>query len=161
MVCPVYCRFQGAYEVLPLLHVPLSFVRVVHALPCATRWHRIADFQKLSLKLIASGLLRGSSTDAPGPSDPMAKWLVFPGELSIEDFALDPPLVLMFSSFNPGAREVAKDLMDRLAGLDMMNAETSTLSSTSDQNSAQSGPLLLYLNNATFIGEVGSRLAQT
>uniref|UniRef100_A0A7S4BYN7 TIR domain-containing protein n=2 Tax=Chrysotila carterae TaxID=13221 RepID=A0A7S4BYN7_CHRCT len=134
------------------------------------RWHRIADFQKLSLKLIADGMLRGSSAYAHVPFDPLAKWLVFPGETSIEKLRLDPPLALQYSSFNPGARELAQELKARLAGLKLMNVRDTPIAHTPSgdlrrSNSGESvtsiGPLMLYLNNVTFLGEEGAQLAQT
>mmetsp|Transcript_29136 Transcript_29136/g.63837 ORF Transcript_29136/g.63837 Transcript_29136/m.63837 type:complete len:282 (-) Transcript_29136:400-1245(-) len=142
---------------------------------CESRWFRIADFQRLSLKLIADGLLRGNSAYAHEPFDPLAKWLVFPGELSIEKLTLGLSLALHFSSFNPGAREVAEELMARLTWLELIDVEKTTpaciarearnvpsqLRSANDAVSASTGPLLLYLNKVTFAGEDGVQLAQT
>eukprot|EP00965_Chrysotila_dentata_P216915 6189655-Pleurochrysis_carterae.AAC.1 len=129
------------------------------------RWHRIAEFQKLSLKLIADGLLRGSPKYASQSTDPLAKWLAFAAETSVSKLALNPPIKLQFSPFNPGAKEVAEELQARLAGLSLTEAVDSSASGLSDpaagDTSASVGPLLLYLNDVTFVGDQGARLATT
>ena len=70
-------------------------------------WHRISHYQNLTLKLIATEMLRH------GPKE---MCLVLPGEVNIAELALPRPLVLWCSAGNPGAAAMAHELKDALAG---------------------------------------------
>ena len=69
-------------------------------------WHRIFHFQNLSLKLIATEMLRqGPKNHSPSSGGNAAEELALnlPGEISVSEAALPRPLVLWCSAGNPGA----------------------------------------------------------
>uniref|UniRef100_A0A7S4F8J4 Uncharacterized protein n=1 Tax=Chrysotila carterae TaxID=13221 RepID=A0A7S4F8J4_CHRCT len=140
------------------------------------RWHRIGGYQRLSLKLIADGLLRASPAYASQKPDPLSSWLRFSGELALHEIVFRRSLTLHFSALNPGAKELCAELQTRLAGLHLKEIGEQPPSSTvgnvaqgsaasrnrmSAEASAAIGPLLLYLNKETFMGTRGARLATT
>ena len=69
-------------------------------------WHRIHEFQLLSLKMIAEAMLLKS----PEYSLLAELSVYIPGELKLESLSLKNPVVLHASSANPGALALAKEL---------------------------------------------------
>jgi len=140
----------------------------------AIQWHRIADFQKMSLKLIAEQLLLASPQYA---STCDALPLYFPGEISADALSFELPVCLRFSRHNSGAGTVAKELASRFRELSVaLLAEPSDASPcesgcSSESDAATAGTaltdsaalvrevFLLYLRRGTFAGEEGHELA--
>ena len=100
-------------------------------------WHRIAHYQYLTLKLIATEMLRhgpkyrdalhdsltgrssrdSTSANTNNDASPQEELsLVLPGEVNVGELALPRPLVLWCSAGNPGAAVIAQELEDALAG---------------------------------------------
>ena len=100
-------------------------------------WHRIAHYQNLTLKLIATEMLRhgpeyrdalhdsltgrssrdSTSANTNNDASPQEELsLVLPGEVNVGELALPRPLVLWCSAGNPGAAVIAQELEDALAG---------------------------------------------
>ena len=67
-------------------------------------WHRIEDFQHVSLKVIAEALL----LKTPKYAGEKALPLCIPGELRADGLAFPKPVVLWASTLNEGARELAE-----------------------------------------------------
>ena len=98
-------------------------------------WHRISHYQSLTLKLIATEMLRHgpkyrdalqdslarhssqeSTSSAINDASPQeALSLVLPGEVNVGELALPRPLVLWCSAANPGAAVIAQELAEALA----------------------------------------------
>ena len=83
-------------------------------------WHRVSHYQNLTLKLIATEMLRqgpkySSSVSITREEEPPLT-LVLPGEVSASELAMPQPLVLWCSEGNPGAQDFAKELAAALAG---------------------------------------------
>ena len=130
-------------------------------------WHRIQDFQWVSLKLLAEQLLLscpregnlGSFSHRHSRSFDIEKLsearnhidLFIPGELQRETMALSHPRPVLYASpHNPGAMAVAADLA---AG---MGRELEVTAGGTDIKVTH---FLLYLNDQTYRGEAGKRLA--
>jgi len=125
-------------------------------------WHRIKDFQLVSLKLLATDLLfacpgyemlycRRVSNDEElslkGEKTLLADIHV-PGEIT-EKHLTFPAMVRVYASpNNPGAQEVAKVLQGAIAGIELSAAPPPVATH-----------FLLYLSEETFVGEAGERLA--
>ena len=67
------------------------------------QWHRAADFQLLSLKLIAERVLLAS----PAYADKRSLPLVMPGELLEQELVLPSNVRLLVSEANPGVAKAA------------------------------------------------------
>ena len=117
-------------------------------------WHRIAWFQRVSLKLLAEQLLLGCKLEA----DHLGRGLYIPGELARQKVTLRPGLVMFASANNPGALEVANDLASGMEGKFVVTSDPASLRSE-DGKKAAATHLLLYLNDQTYVGEAGERLA--
>ena len=126
-------------------------------------WHRISHFQNLTLKLIATEMLRngprfqGSLSGGDAPEDLV---LIQHGEVNASKLTLPQPLVLWCSAGNPGAAEVAEELVTSMANngaairvVDMM-PDVQAL-----RENGESAVMLLYLNKDTWVeqGEVLER----
>lgn len=72
-----------------------------------TVWHRIADFQAVSLLQIAESMLLGS----PAYEGKVSLPLVLPGSLSDQTLGFEAPVVLFVSNHNPGAHAAAREIM--------------------------------------------------
>ena len=177
------------------------------------RWHRIAAFQLLSLKLIARAMLHAMPTYEELEEPPK---VYIAGELGLQTFEFRHRVSLYVSDFNPGAAEMMTEVVVRYKDRNLnvrydpppqlhqssdgrnsgrrpsavlsrgmtasrlltrhcssfeqasrkrwtlqsriwqqSDRQPHTLSSAADQVSH----MLLYLNNTTFIGEDGQRLA--
>ena len=69
-------------------------------------WHRISDYQLVSLKMIASSMLLNS----PKYSQRSSLAVFIPGELNPATLVFDSPVYLTFSQFNPGAADAVAEL---------------------------------------------------
>ena len=131
-------------------------------------WHRISHFQNLTLKLIATEMLRNEpsyyerSLDAPedlgGDGGDASEDLVLiqDGELNASKLALSQPLVLWCSAGNPGAAEVAKELRISMASNGAAIRVVDTMPDVKAlKESGESAVMLLYLNKATWIEQGG------
>eukprot|EP00964_Phaeocystis_antarctica_P017683 scaffold9786_cov77-Phaeocystis_antarctica.AAC.1 len=85
-------------------------------------WHRISHFQNLTLKLIATEMLRNGpkfqgtlSERISGGNAPEDLILIQHGEVNSSKLTLPQLLVLWCSSGNPGAAEVAEELVTAMA----------------------------------------------
>ena len=127
-------------------------------------WHRISHFQNLTLKLIATEMLRSEPSyersldlgdDAPedlGGDASEDLVLIQDGELNASKLTLPQPLNLWCSAGNAGAAEVAKELVVSMASngasirvVDMMPDVTAL------KESGESAAMLLYLNKDTWV----------
>ena len=122
-------------------------------------WHRISHFQNLSLKLIATEMLR----QGPAAAEELA--LNLPGEINVSEATLPRPLVLWCSAGNPGAVGIAKELATSMAS---NSATIRVVESQPDVMQAleandESVAMLLYLNKDTWVeqGEVLERDLRT
>ena len=112
-------------------------------------WHRIADFQLVSLKMLSEQLLLGCPQNYIHlDSDSIG--LFIPGELPRQKLAFHRRPVLYASPHNPGALAVAKDLTSGMGGRVIV---------TSDIAETVITHFLLYLNDQTFLHADGERLA--
>ena len=129
-------------------------------------WHRISHFQNLSLKLIATEMLRldpkfHSSRPSSGGNAAEELALNLPGEINVSEATLPRPLVLWCSAGNSGAVGIAKELMASMAN---NSATIRVVESQPDVMQAlkandESVAMLLYLNKDTWVeqGEVLER----
>jgi hypothetical protein len=134
-------------------------------------WHRISHFQNLTLKLIATEMLRSTprykrsldlghplGDDAPedlggdGGDAPEDLVLIQDGELNASKLTLPRPLILWCSAGNAGAAEVAKELMISMAsnGAAIRVVDTMPDVKALEEN-GESAAMLLYLNKATWV----------
>ena len=128
-------------------------------------WHRIFHFQNLTLKLIATEMLRNgpklSELSAASRSELDELVLIQPGEVNVSKLALPQRLVLWCSAGNPGAADVATELMSSVpSGDDAIRVVCSMPDVQALQNNGESDIyMLLYLNADTWIkqGEVLER----
>merc|ERR1739847_210982 len=107
-------------------------------------WHRIKDFQVVSLKLLASELLLA----CPG-YDTLYSDIHVPGEITEATLKLTDVRIYT-SPDNPGAREVAEILQKQIKGLQLSAVPPPAVGTH----------FLLYLAHETFVGEAGERLAE-
>ena len=108
------------------------------------QWHRIADFQLVSLKLIAERMLLAS----PQYASREAITLTMRGELLADELEMPDGVKLYVSASNPGAGDVAGELQSRYASL--------SVQATTEGASH----FFLYLSAETFLDEVGGRLTE-
>ena len=144
-----------------------------------TIWHRVTDFQLLSLKEIAEFTL----LQTPAYQKRVALPLFVPGELLREPLGFNSPLVLYTSPLNPGASEVAAELEKAYFGLTAttelptslldgdveatkrhaccsISPKRPTKAPIGTSGGAQATHFLLYLNFDSFLGDVGKQLAE-
>ena len=127
-------------------------------------WHRISHFQNLSLKLIATEMLRNEPSyqisldlggDAPedlGSDAPEDLALIQDGELNASKLALPRPLALWCSAGNAGAAEVAKELVTAMASNGAAIHIVDTMPDVKAlKRNGESAAMLLYLNKATWV----------
>ena len=127
-------------------------------------WHRISHFQNLTLKLIATEMLRSEpgyqiSLNLGGDS-PEDLVLIQDGELNASKLTLPQPLVLWCSAGNAGAAEVAKELMVSMASNGAAIRVVVTMPDVKAlEKNGESAAMLLYLNKDTWVeqGEVLGR----
>ena len=108
-------------------------------------WHRIIDFQSVSLKLLAQEVLRGC------PYPPEAPRIFIEGELSMQKRAFRSRPRLYTSPNNPGARAVAEDLRRGMHGAIDLVADASGMNGATH--------FMLYLNDQTYLEDAGMKLA--
>ena len=126
-------------------------------------WHRISHFQNLTLKLIATEMLRngprfqGSLSGGNAPEDP---FLIQHGEVTASKLTLPQPLVLWCSAGNPGAADVAEELVTSMANNGTAIRVVDTMPDVQVlRENGESAVMLLYLNKDTWVeqGEVLER----
>ena len=114
-------------------------------------WHRIKDFQLISLKLIASELLSscpGYKEEYEDQGKALIQDIYVPGEITDTPLVFKHPVRMYASPHNPGAPKVAEVLQKAMVGLELSTAPPPTATH-----------FLLYLAHETFVGEAGERLA--
>jgi hypothetical protein len=124
-------------------------------------WHRIYDFQLVSLKLLAEQLLLG----CPGQVSQQSTDLFIPGELPLQKMALRRRIVVYASPHNPGALAVATDLATSMGDRLDVTVDSAVLTTTgkdgaSGKHGERGAVFLLYLNDATFLHVAGETLAE-
>ena len=119
-------------------------------------WHRISHFQNLTLKLIATEMLRSepgyqiSLNLGDDASEDLV--LIQDGELKASKLTLPRPLVLWCSAGNPGAAEVAKELMISMGSNGAAIRVVDTMPDVKAlKENGESAAMLLYLNKATWV----------
>ena len=126
-------------------------------------WHRISHFQNLTLKLIATGMLRNGpryQRSLSGGDAPEDLVLIQHGELNATKLTLPQPLVLWCSTGNPGAAEVTEELVISMASNGAAIRVVDTMPDVQAlKENGESAAMLLYLNKDTWIqqGEVLER----
>ena len=142
------------------------------------RWHRVAQYQKVSLKLIAEGVLSGCPSIS---KEDLSQGLFFPGELECAKLRLEKPVTLVVSKQNPGAAGLADELASAFTGITIRPASvekqrrrsssrkflwqkvsSQMISSLRDLATPMSEKwvFLLYLNERTFLDDAGELLAE-
>ena len=108
-------------------------------------WHRISHFQNLSLKLIATEMLRNNALEGLD--------LIQHGELDTCKLTLSMPLVLWCSTGNPGADKVANELLMSMtsSNRDAIRVVDSMPDVQALRDNGESAAMLLYLNKDTWV----------
>ena len=133
-------------------------------------WHRVQDYQLLSLRMIAELTVHEMPLYASLKQPPK---LYLRNDILAKEFAFKEKPTLYVSADNPGAMEVADQLLDKygVAGLSVSlerppEFAAYDIKSTDRNNEAtdwMAAPccthMLLYLCTETFVGAVGQRLA--
>ena len=118
-------------------------------------WHRISHFQNLTLKLIATEMLCNGprfQRALSGGDAPEDLVLIQDGELNASKLTLPQPLVLWCSAGNPGAAEVAKELMISMASNGAAIRSVNTMPDVKAlKERGESAAMLLYLNKDTWV----------
>jgi hypothetical protein len=116
-------------------------------------WHRIKDFQLVSIKLLAEQLQIGCLRERSllgGPDSSMV--LYVPGELQRQRLVLSRRLVVYASPHNPGALAVAKDIASAMSGQIKVTSDPEMMTVATH--------LLLYLNDQTYLHAAGVKLSE-
>ena len=119
-------------------------------------WHRVSHYQNLTLKLIATEMLRqgpkySSSLSITGEEEPPLT-LVLPGEVSASELAMPRPVTLWCSTGNPGAEDFAQELAAAMAGGEqMIRVVTRKPDVKALEGNGESVAMLLYLNKETWV----------
>ena len=98
-------------------------------------WHRIKDFQIISLKLLAYQLLLGCPSDKNtwdkhlGTEISTDRQIFLPGEVSRLKLAFPAPVLLFVSANNRGAKETAALLQKGMVGLSIISETPTQFSS--------------------------------
>jgi hypothetical protein len=125
-------------------------------------WYRIADFQLVSLKLIAEFTLLNTPKYAGRKALP----IFVPGELLREQLGFNKPVTIVASKHNPGAIGLATELKQQYEAISITESTLSEFqdsASTASTSTASSGcdvHFLLYLNVDTFLDAAGAQLAE-
>lgn len=133
-------------------------------------WHRVSQYQNLTLKLIATemlrhgrkyrnaphaGLSRQSSRDSnseKGGAAPEELSLILPGAPNVFDLVLTKRVNLWCSAGNPGAAEVAQELASAMAVGDSMIEVTDVQPNAAQlARNGESAFMLLYLSKDTWV----------
>eukprot|EP00908_Phaeocystis_cordata_P010222 Transcript_21062.p1 GENE.Transcript_21062~~Transcript_21062.p1 ORF type:complete len:283 (-),score=92.94 Transcript_21062:195-1043(-) len=133
-------------------------------------WHRVSQYQNLTLKLIATemlrhgrkyrnaphaGLSRQSSRDSnseKGGAAPEELSLILPGAPNVFDLVLTKRVNLWCSAGNPGAAEVAQELASAMAVGDSMIEVTDVQPNAAQlARNGESAFMLLYLSKNTWV----------
>ena len=121
-------------------------------------WHRIFHFQNLTLKLIATEMLRNGPKFSTRSKKREPLVLVQPGEINVSKLALPQHLVLWCSAGNIGAANVARELKTATATSDdaIRVVESVPDVQALTDNGKSAFYMLLYLNKDTWVeqGEV-------
>ena len=126
-------------------------------------WHRISHFHNLTLKLIATEMIRNGPTfqgSLLGGNAPEDLVLNQHGEVNASKLTLPHLLVLWCSAGNPGATEVADELVTSTASTGAATRVVDTMPDVPAlKEKGESAVLLLYLNKDTWVeqGEVLER----
>ena len=126
------------------------------------QWHRVADFQLVSLKHIAEALLLASPAYAKKTALP----LVMRGELLEFMLQLPDNTCLYTSGDNPGAADVVEELQSRYANLKITQNRTGfeavhQLPALSNEGLGEpASHFLLYLSASSFAEAAGERFAE-
>ena len=125
-------------------------------------WHRIADFQQVSIKLLAEQIVLAQ----PAATSKLLKegGLYVVGELPRRRLAFRGSVLVYASPNNPGALRAAEQLC---VGMGRAARATGSEGATPQPRRAtqmlpqpgQATHMLLYLNEHTFVGDAGARLA--
>lgn len=114
-------------------------------------WHRIKDFQLVSIKLLAEQLLIGCLRDRSllgGPD----RALFVPGELQRQKLVLNRRVVVYASPHNPGALAVAKDIASAMDNQIKVTSDPEVMTIATH--------FLLYLTDQTYLHAAGVKLAE-
>eukprot|EP00964_Phaeocystis_antarctica_P104175 scaffold69313_cov66-Phaeocystis_antarctica.AAC.5 len=118
-------------------------------------WHRISHFQNLTLKLIATEMLRKGPRfqgSLSGGDAPEKLVLIQHGEVNASKLALPQPLVLWCSAGNPGAAEVAEELVTSMASNGAAIRVVDTMPDVQAlKENGEAAVMLLYLNKDTWV----------
>lgn len=130
-------------------------------------WHRVADFQLLSLKMMSEFILHATPAFKSSKNPPR---LYQRGEVLRKHLVLRNETVVYVSASNPGVLDIAFDLMNRFGVLGLKISRQKPVEfRESDDNEDSEGSLigvkgathmLLYLCTETFLGSAGDVLAQ-
>ena len=126
-------------------------------------WHRIKDFQLMSLTMIAqSGLV-----DSPAYAARRTLKFYIPKVTSDpKKLISNKPVCLYTSPFNPGAAEAAAELATAVLGLSATDRPPDGCGAIElelpawDDASSEATHFLLYLSDETFVGDVGKLFAE-
>ena len=119
-------------------------------------WHRIAEYQRVTLKLIAMEVLSACPSIS---TDVLTEGLYFPGEINCAMLCLEKPVVLMVSDHNPGAADLANELEAAFDGITISPVSAVPSRGRGFTRSLEENFFLLYLNKHTFLNEAGEYLA--
>jgi len=130
------------------------------------QWHRVAEYQSVCLKQIALATLEA----CPGMRKAqtiLSGGLYFKGELTAYKMHFRRPVTILVSDDNPGAEDLAMELTNTFKNVSIASATESVadtglptaLTRSSSWQLADSVFFMLYLNEKTFVGEPGVRLA--
>jgi hypothetical protein len=121
-------------------------------------WHRIKDYQNLTLKLIATEMLChspvyrtvGAKAQAEDATKP-GLGLTIPGETDVSELVLPGSLVIWCSPGNPGAKSVVQELAAALGG---SASPIRVVGSQPDAAAGESAVMVVYLNKQTWVKPV-------
>ena len=121
-------------------------------------WHRISHFQNLTLKLIATEMLRngpsfrGSLSERLSAGNAPEVILIQHDEVNASKLTLPQPLVLWCSAGNPGAADVAEELVTSMASNGAAIRVVDTMPDVQAlREKGESAAMLLYLNKDTWL----------
>jgi len=127
-------------------------------------WHRLFEFQQLSLKRIASAMLHATPVYREMNAPPS---LYFPRECSVQLCVFDRPTHVYINRYNYGPSAAIKKLVERCGCTNLTHSFRNQFSERRSSAWKQSLRLtrtatydLLYLSTKTFQGSVGQYLAE-
>ena len=136
----------------PTLKAVLNFADLVLTGRQPIMWHRLPDFQQLTLKAIAEEILRHNHHFAGVESVP----LHIPGELLRQTLRSASRIKLYASRSNPGAADLAAALQAQYPDITSTDEPQMLKHGSKDDTPTH---LLLYLTHETFVGNLGSEFA--